>query len=153
MDVTLHVLDRLQPSRSGQLAPPMQKLAERFARRGLLVLISDLYEDPEAVLEAVAPLRFRGHDMIVFHMLDPAEVDFTYDQASAFEDLESGEQIPVVPESLAEQYRSLIREHSEALRSKFSELRIDYALLNTATPLDHALFSYLSMREQMSRAR
>ncbi len=153
MDVTLYVLDRLKPSKPGALGPPMKKLAELFARRGLLVLISDLYEDPQAVLEAVSPLRFRGHDLIVFHVLDPAEIEFTYDQASAFEDLESGEQIPVVPEALAEQYRSLVREHSEALRSKFSELRIDYALLNTATPLDHALFSYLSMREQMSRVR
>lgn len=153
METTLHVLDRLKPSKPGQLAPPMKKLAEVFARRGLLVLISDLYEDPQAVLEAVAPLRFRGHDMIVFHVLDPAEIEFEYDQASAFEDLESGEQIPVVPEALAEQYRTLIREHSDALRSKCSELRIDYALLNTGTPLDHALFSYLSMREQMSRVR
>jgi hypothetical protein len=151
--VTLHVLDRLKPSRPGQLAPPLKKLAEHFPRRGVLVLISDFYEDPQAVLEAVAPLRFRGHDMIVFHLLDPAEIEFNYDQASAFEDLESGEQIPVVPEALAEQYRALVREHSEALRSKFSELRIDYALLNTGTPLDHALFSYLSMREQRSRVR
>lgn len=153
MDVTLHVLDRLKSSKPGSLGPPMKKLAEHFARRGLLVLISDLYEDPQVVLDAVAPLRFRGHDLIVFHVLDPAEIEFSYDQASAFEDLESGEQIPVVPEALAEQYRSLVREHSEALRSKCSELRIDYALLNTALPLDHALFSYLSMREQMSRVR
>jgi uncharacterized protein (DUF58 family) len=153
METTLHVLDRLKPSKPGSLAPPMKKLAEHFARRGLLVLISDLYEDPQAVLEALAPLRFRGHDMIVFHLLDPAEVEFTYDQASAFEDLESGEQIPVVPEALAEQYRALIMEHSHALRSKLSELRIDYALINTRTSLDQALFNYLSMREQMSRVR
>jgi hypothetical protein len=153
MDVTLHVLDRLQPSKPGRLAPPMRKLAEHYARRGLLVIVSDFYEEPQAVLEAIAPLRFRGHDIIVFHLLDPAEIEFNYDQASAFEDLESGEQIPVVPESLAEQYRALIREHSEALRSKFSELRVDYALLNTATPLDQALFTYLSMREQLSRAK
>jgi hypothetical protein len=86
-------------------------------------------------------------------VLDPAEIEFDYDQASAFEDLESGEQIPIVPEALAEQYRSLVLEHVEALRSKFSELRIDYQLLNTRTPLDHALFSYLSMREQLSRVR
>ena len=153
MDVTLHVLDRLQPTRPGRLGPPMKKLAEHYARRGLLVIVSDFYEEPQAVLEAIAPLRFRGHDMIVFHLLDPAEIEFNYDQASAFEDLESGEQIPVVPESLAEQYRQLIREHSEALRSKLSELRIDYALLNTATPLDQALFTYLSMREQLSRVK
>ena len=131
----------------------MKKLAEVFARRGMLVLVSDLYEDPQAVLEAVAPLRFRGHDLIVFHVLDPAEIEFDYDQASAFEDLESGEQIPIVPEALAEQYRALVREHVDALRSKFSELRIDYQLLDTAMPLDHALFSYLSMREQLSRVR
>ena len=61
--------------------------------------------------------------------------------------------IPVVPEAFAEQYRALIKEHSDTLRSKFSELRIDYALLNTATSLDQALFSYLSMREQATRVR
>jgi len=153
MDTVLHVLDRVKPARPGRLAPPMKKLAELFARRGLLVVVSDFYEDPQAVLDAIAPLRFRGHDLIVFHVLDPAEIQFTYDDASAFEDLESGEQIPVVPEALAEQYRTLVREHSEALRSKFSELRIDYALLNTSSPLDHALFTYLSMREQLSRVR
>lgn len=153
METTLHILDRLKPTKPGQLAPPMKKLAEHFARRGLLVLISDLYEDPQAVLEAVAPLRFRGHDMIVFHVLDPAEIEFSYDQASAFEDLESGEQIPVVPEALAEQYRSLIKEHSDTLRSKFSELRIDYMLINTATSIDQALFTYLSMRQHQSRTR
>jgi len=153
MDVTLHVLDRLTPSKPGKLGPPLKKLAEHFARRGVLVLVSDLYEDPDAVLEAVGPLRFRGHDMIVFHVLDPAEIEFNYDEASAFEDLESGEQIPIVPEALAETYRQLIREHCDALRSKFSELRIDYALLNTAVPLDYALFNYLSMREQLNRSR
>jgi hypothetical protein len=153
MDTTLHVLDRLKPARAGALQAPMRHLAEHFSRRGLLVVISDFYEEPQAVLDAVTPLRFRGHDMIVFHVLDPAEIEFSYDQASAFEDLESGEQIPVVPEALAEQYRALVREHSEALRSKFSELRIDYALLSTGKPLDHALFTYLSMREQRSRFR
>jgi hypothetical protein len=119
----------------------------------VLVLISDLYEDPQVVLDAISPLRFRGHDLIVFHVLDPMEIEFTYDDASAFEDLETGDQIPVVPEALAEQYRTLVREHSDALRSKLSELRIDYALFSTAQPLDHALFSYLSTREQLSRVR
>jgi len=152
-NVLLHTLDRAKAERRGELTRPLKDMSEHFKRRSILVLISDFYEDPQAIVEAVAPLRFRGHDMIVFHLLDPAEIEFNYDQASAFEDLESGEQIPIVPEALREQYRQLVREHSEALRSKFSELRIDYALLNTATPLDHALFSYLSMREQLSRVR
>jgi uncharacterized protein (DUF58 family) len=153
MDVVLHVLDRVVPQKPGQLGPPLKALAEHFGRRGMLVLISDLYEDPQQVLEAIGPLRFRGHDIVVFHVLDPAEIEFGYDDASAFEDLETGEQIPVVPEALAEQYRALIRAHSEALASKCAELRVDYALLNTSAPLDAALFNYLSARQRLARVR
>ena len=153
LDVVLHVLDRVRLSNPGELGPPLRKLAEHFGRRGVLVLISDLYEDPQAVIDAVSPLRFRGNDLIVFHVLDPAEIDFPYDDASAFEDLESGEQIPVVPEALAGKYREMIRAHIEALASKFAELRIDYSLLSTANALDHALFNYLSMRERLNRVR
>jgi uncharacterized protein (DUF58 family) len=153
MDVALHVLDRLKPANPGSLREPMNKIAEHFGRRGLLVLVSDLYEEPDAVLEAIGPLRFRGHDMIVFHLLDRAELDFEYADPSAFEDLESGEQIPVVPEALAAQYRELVQAHITALTERFSANRIDYTLVNTSMPLDHALFTYLSTRERLSRTR
>ena len=72
---------------------------------------------------------------------------------SAGTDFESGEQIPVVPEALASQYRALMKEHIDALTTKFSEHRIDYTVLNTAEPLDRALFSYLSSRERLMRVR
>ena len=98
-------------------------------------------------------MRFLGNELIVFHVLDPAEIDFGYDDASSFEDLESGEQLPVVPESFGNEYRKLIAEHSNALATKFSEHRIDYTLINTSKPLDHALFSYLSSRERLMRVR
>ena len=153
MDTTLHVLDRLKPARPGSLREPMNKIAEHFGRRGLLVLISDLYEEPDALLEAIGPLRFRGHDMIVFHVMDRAELDFEYADPSAFEDLESGEQIPIVPEALAGQYRDLVQAHITGLAERFSANRIDYTLVNTSAPLDHALFSYLSTRERLMRTR
>jgi len=153
MNVVLHVLDRVTAGRPGSLREPLRKLAEHFGRRGIIVLISDLYEDPETVMEAVAPLRIRGSDVIVFHVLDPAEIDFTFDDASSFEDLESGEQLPVVPEALGDQYRALVRAHVETLTARFSENRVDYRLLNTSAPLDHALFSYLTARDRMGRAR
>ncbi len=152
-DQVLHTLDRAKGERPGNLAVPLKKMSEHFKRRGLLVLISDFYEEPDAVLDAVKPLRFLGNDLIVFHVLDPAEIDFGYDDASSFEDLESGEQMPVVPESLRAQYRQMIQDHIAALGAKFSEHRIDYALLNTAEPLDHALFRYLSSREKLMRVR
>src|SRR5438270_7229762 len=135
-NVVLHTLDRAKAERPGNLAVPLTKMAEHFKRRGLLVLISDFYEEPDAVLDAIKPLRFLGNDLIVFHVLDQAELDFGYDDASSFEDMESGEQMPVVPESLRAQYRQMIQEHVAALTTKFSEHRIDYTVLNTSEPLD-----------------
>jgi uncharacterized protein (DUF58 family) len=153
METVLHVIDRLKPSNPGALKAPLHKVAEHFGRRGLLVLVSDLYEEPDAVLDAISPLRFRGHDIAVFHLLDPAELDFSFREPSAFEDLETGEQIPIVPDALADQYKALVQAHVDALRERFSANRIDYTLIDTSTPLDHALFSYLSTRERLSRVR
>jgi uncharacterized protein (DUF58 family) len=152
-NVLLHTLDRAKAERRGDLTKPLKDMAEHFKRRSILVLISDFYEDPDAILEAVKPLRFQGSELIVFHVLDPAELDFGYKDASSFEDLESGEQIPVVPESFASEYRQLIRAHIDTLATKFSEHRIDYTLVNTAEPLDRSLFSYLSSRERLMRVR
>jgi hypothetical protein len=86
-------------------------------------------------------------------VLDPAEIAFPFGDASSFEDLETGEQIPVVPEALAQNYRAMIREHIEALAARCAELRIDYALFDTSKPLDHALFTYLSTRDRLNRTR
>ena len=137
----------------GHLSAPLNLMAEHFKRRGILLLISDFYDEPDAILDAIKPLRFLGNDLIVFHVLDPQEIEFNYDEAASFEDLESGEQMPVVPDSFREQYRSLVKEHIDRLTQKFSEQRIDYALLNTSEPLDRALFSYLSSRERLMRVR
>jgi uncharacterized protein (DUF58 family) len=152
-DMVLHTLDRAKAEKPGHLSAPLTKMAEHFKRRGILLLISDFYDEPEAILEAIKPLRFLGNDLIVFHVLDPQEINFDYDDASSFEDLESREQIPVVPQSFRAQYRQLVQEHINALQTRFSEQRIDYALINTSEPLDRALFSYLSSREKLMRVR
>ena len=153
VDVVLHTLERVQAKRPGRLGPPLRKLAEHFGRRGIVVVISDLYEEPDEILDALSLIRFRGNDVILFHVLDGAEIDFTFDDASSFEDLESGEQLPVVPDALREQYRAMIREHIAALTSKSAAQRVDYNLLNTTKPLDYALFNYMAFRDRLSRTR
>ena len=154
MDVVLHTLDRLKPSAPGSLRAPLHKMAEHFGRRGLLVLISDLYEDPDAVLEAVAPLRFRGNDI---DRLPPARSGRTRFQLRRRRRA-SRISRPAnrsrwcrrrSPSSTAASYART----STALTERFSGSRIDYTLVNTSAPLDHALFSYLSSRERLTRVR
>ena len=104
-------------------------------------------------MNAVTPLRFRGNDLVVFHVLDPAELDFGFSDAQAFEDLESGDQMPVVPDAMRKEYVSLVNAHVGALQRRFSEVRVDYALLDTSKPLDHALYKYLGGRAKRRRQR
>ncbi|MSO82211.1 MAG: DUF58 domain-containing protein [Acidobacteria bacterium] len=153
LDVVLHTLDRAKADKPGHIVAPIKRLAEHFGRRGIIVVISDFYAEPEDIFEAVGLLRFRGNDVVLFHVLDSREVDFSFAEPSSFEDLESGEQIPIVPAVLADQYRSLVAAHIEAMTTRASQQRIDYMLLDTSQPLDHALFRFLSMRERMSRTR
>ncbi|MEZ5317747.1 MAG: DUF58 domain-containing protein [Vicinamibacterales bacterium] len=149
----LHTLDRAKAERPGRLLEMLTTLAEHFKRRSLIALISDLYETPDQLLDAVRVYRYLGNDVMVFHVLDPAEISFPYKDASRFQDAESGEVVPVVPEVFAEQYRKMIREHIDSLRAKFAEARIDYIQITTDQPLDEALFAYLGDRERLARVR
>jgi len=152
-NVLLHTLDRSRAEKQGRILGPLNKIAEHFKRKSIVAIISDFYESPDDVIEALKPYKTLGNDLVVFHVLDPAEITFPYTEASRFEDLETREEVPVIPESFAEQYRQLIQEHIEALRSKCSDWQIDYVLLDTSKPLDDALFTYLGMRERLARRR
>jgi uncharacterized protein (DUF58 family) len=152
LDVILHTLDRLKEREGkGELVRPLLRAAEASRRRGILVLISDLYEDPENALRAARALQHKGSDLIVFHVLDPAELEFPYDGAANNEDLETGEKMPIVPEYVRAQYRKLVQEHVETLQRRLGENRVDYCLLDTRTPLDTALVRYLARRERLTR--
>ena len=161
LQLVLHALDRIEHSgRDGKAAPgqtllrePLKKLSESLRRRSLVVLISDLYEDPDTVLSALASLRGRGNDLIVFQLLDPREIDFSFSDASNFIDMETGVKMPIIPEYLRKQYRELVAEHTAALAKRIGETRADYALFDTSKPLDRALFSYLASRQNFSRVR
>ena len=152
-EVALHTLDRMVAGRPGALGPPLYKATEFFKRRSILAVISDFYEEPDKVIEAVKPLRFAGNDVILFHILDPAEVDFPYDDSTSFQDLETGRKVPVVPDKLRDQYRRLVLDHIEAITRLCSQNRIDYHFMNTKVPLDHALFRYLAMRHKLTKVR
>jgi len=159
--LVLHALDRIERAgRDGTSAPgkstlgePLRKLSDTLRRRSIVVLISDFYEDPESVMQALSYVRGRGNDLIVFHVLDPREIDFSFADASSFIDMETGVKMPVIPEYLRQQYRELVKAHSEGLGKRIGEARADYFLFDTSKPLDKALFSYLGARQRFSRVR
>ncbi len=153
LQLILHTLARAKPGRRGTLRDPLMRLGDNLHHRGILLILSDFYEEPEQVIESVRHLRARGHDVIVFHLLDPAELEFTFEGAASFRDMESDVMIPIVPDELAEEYRALIGQHTEELARLFTGSRIDYTVLDTSKPLDYALFRYLSSREKMARVR
>lgn len=153
LPIVLQTIARATAGGQGSIDTALRQIAEHARRRQIVVIISDLYDEPERVVRAVARLRNRGNDLIVLQVLDPAELDLPFDDAANFEDMETGEAIPVVPSLLREQYRTLVQEHTATLARLMRVERIDYALFNTAQPLDHALFAYLADRQRLSRTR
>ena len=149
----LAALDRTVAETAGDLTRPLIQLAESLTRKGIVVLVSDLYAEPKTVLDAAGALRSKGHDVIVFHILDPAEVDFPFEAARSFEDLETGERLPVKPGDMRAEYVSLVEGHVGELTKGMVERGIDHELAVTSEPLDAMLFRYLSYRARRLKGK
>lgn len=140
-------LSQIQPGGETQLAKILHETADRLTRRGIIILISDMYSEPESVTHALQHLRFNGNDVIVFHVLDKNEIEFKFDYDTVLlEDSETAEQMPVIPEVFASGYRERMHKHIESLRELAAANRMDYKLITTDQPLDYALFTFLSRR-------
>ncbi|HEX7123800.1 MAG TPA: DUF58 domain-containing protein [Gemmatimonadaceae bacterium] len=153
LNQVLHALDRAEARGPGSLEMPLRKVSESQRRRSILLLLSDLYEPAEKVRDALGPLRDAGHDLVVMQLLDPAELNFTFDAAGTFEDIETGEKLPVVPSRLKGAYTDLVRDHVRNIERLLGEGRIDYLMVDTSKPVDEVLFEYLMRRERMRTVR
>ena len=118
-----------------------------------MVVISDFYEEPDTIAAALDELRIRGHDVIALHILDPLERDLDLAGAYVFEDLETGEHMPVAPAASRSEYTRLIEQHIDSLKRRCGSRQMDYSLFATDQPLDRMLFRYLSDRVQFARVR
>ncbi|HSQ20967.1 MAG TPA: hypothetical protein VLR92_11410 [Blastocatellia bacterium] len=144
----LGVIERLAPGRGTTIADLLNRTAELLTRRGIVVLISDLYDEPERVVEGLEHLRFRGNDVIVFHVMDKQELEFDFIEPVVLEDAETEEQLHVLPDVLRDEYLRAINAHIDSLREGAARNRIDYEIHRTSDPLDAALFAYLARRSQ-----
>lgn len=142
-----------QPTGRTMLLEPLRKLSDTVRRRSIVLLISDLYQDPQAIFDAVDHLRGRGNDLICFHLLDRDEIEFPFTDASNFIDVETGTRMPLVPDYLRKQYRALVQEHTDQLQRMARERKVDYARFDTSEPIADALYAYLGARERYNRVR
>jgi uncharacterized protein (DUF58 family) len=140
-------LERAEPHARTDFAKPLAHFQNFLHRRGIAVLISDFYEDPEIIVRTIAPLRFRGNEVVLFHILDPQEIRPALKGSAILVDLETDQKIEVTPEYTRTVYRVRIDEHIEQLRSRARAAGMDYKLLVTSQPLDRALREYLSLRQ------
>jgi uncharacterized protein (DUF58 family) len=142
----LVALERLRPGQATDVSTPLHQLADSLRKRGLVVLVSDLLDDPDAVIRGLKHFQYRGTDVIVFHVLDPDEMEFPFERATRFEDLETSEEVMAVPGLVREHYLREINQLIERYRRELGAAGIDYQLLRTTDPLELALLAYLSTR-------
>jgi uncharacterized protein (DUF58 family) len=140
-------LSLLEPGGETNLSESLHQLAEILTQRGIVIVVSDFYDQPERLAEAFQHLRFKGHDTVAFQVLDQNELDFDFkDAVLLLEDAETQEQMPVLPDVVMDGYRDRMRRHVEEMRLCAAANNVDYELLTTKQPLDFALMSFLSRR-------
>ncbi|MFM9065227.1 MAG: DUF58 domain-containing protein [Pirellula sp.] len=142
----LSQLVKLKTSGKTELRGPIQQMMAMLNHRSLIMIMSDLLTDSESSLDAVRMLKHAGHDVIVFHVLDEAEVHFPFQGLVELKDPETDEIVPVNTDDIGHEYRENVRAFREDLKSNFSQSRIDYVPLDTSVPYDKALMEYLISR-------
>ncbi len=143
----LHALENRGPGGETNVSRILEEIAGQIKRRGLVILVSDLLDDPEPILKGLRLFRFKGNDVIVFHLLDQAELDLPFDGNILFEDLEQANlKVVADPRAIRKTYQEVVREFVSEMRKQCRDNAIDYQLISTSTPLDQALASYLSWR-------
>ena len=145
----LRTLEGITPGARTEISGTLHEMAERIRRRGLVILLSDLFDDPERVLSGLKHFRHRGHEVVLFHILDPVELTLDYRGEVQFVDKETGEKLRAQPWFLKKEYRRSIREWGTWLERRCKEHAIDYNLVTTDTPFDQALVSYLNKRRRL----
>lgn len=145
----LRTLEDAIPSEGTRTAQALHRLAERIGRRGLVVIISDLFDDPESVIQALRHFRHDRHDVLVIHVLDPREVDFDFGSAAVFKDMESGEEMTTQPVHVKRSYRMAVEQFCDEIKRGCFAQNIDYARVTTDKPFDIALKEYLTIRNRI----
>jgi uncharacterized protein (DUF58 family) len=144
-------LERVEPKPRTRVGQVLNNFAHRMSRRGVAVLFSDMLDNTDEFVSGINHLRFRGHNVIVFHIMDPYELDFPFKGTSKFIGLEEEGEIVTQPDRLRDNYLKELDKFISGIRSACTKAEVDYVLVNTADPIEHVLSGYLLQRSFMNR--
>lgn len=145
----LRTLENVRPGSKTEISATLHEMAERIKRRGLIILFSDLFDSPEKILGGLKHFRHKGHETVLFHILDPIELTLDYGGEVRFMDKETGEKLRTQPWFLKKDYRKSVKRWISWLEGRCKENAVDYNLMTTDTPFDQALVAYLNKRRRL----
>jgi uncharacterized protein (DUF58 family) len=144
----LHAIEKAEGGSRTDFSKPFLHFQQFLKRRGIVVVISDFYEQPEQIVKVVEPLRYRGNEVVLFHILDPNELEPKFKDPVLLLDVEDDTAMEVSPEYARNEYRSKMDQHRRALSDKAAAAGLEYVFMNTSKPLDQGLRNYLSIRQR-----
>jgi uncharacterized protein (DUF58 family) len=144
-------LEQVEPKPRTDIGEVLSNFAHRMARRGVAVLFSDMLDNTDEFISGINHLRFRGHNVIVFHILDPAELNFPFKGTSKFVGLEEEGDLITQPDRLRDRYLEELTSFITTIRSACTKSQVDYVLVNTADPIEHVLSGYLLQRSFVNK--
>lgn len=142
----IKALETAQPQSTTGTAQALHSLAERLTRRGLVVIISDLFDDVASIMQALRHFRHHRHDVLVMQVLDPREVDFAFRNSAVFKDMETGTELPTHPLQLQRSYSNAVEEFCTEIKRGCRAQNVDYVRITTDKPFDVALTEYIVKR-------
>jgi uncharacterized protein (DUF58 family) len=143
----LHAVEKAEVGQHTNFSKPFEQFLEFVRRRGVVIVVSDFYADPQTIIDTIVPLRYKGNEVVLFHVLDREELEPKLNAPATVIDMETGEGIEITPEYVRNEYRPKMQAHIETLREKAKGSGLDYMLLETDKPLDGALREYLAARQ------
>ena len=149
LNIILSQMQNIQAGPETAIAPVLHITAEAIKKRGLIILISDLFDDPDEILSGLQHFRYKGHEVVVFHVLDPQELTLDFTQRTRFRDMESGEEIITDPWHIQSDYQKSMEDFCNYFKTRCRQKNIDYVRLSTNTALDLALSEYLLKRKRV----
>src|SRR5580692_8594934 len=144
----LHAIEKAEGGSRTDFSKPFIHFQEFLKRRGIVVVMSDFYEQPEQIVKVVEPLRYRGNEVVLFHILDPNELAPKFRDPVLLQDVEDDSAMEVSPDYARNEYKAKIDEHMRMLSEKARAAGLDYVFMNTAKPLDEGLRNFLAFRQR-----